>query len=77
MALPQGYADRCLVARRASRPTTTPTTVIFDLDDTLIRAHANRDAAWRDHLEEYAAAIRPHEPVTVADAISSYAARFF
>lgn len=55
---------------------TTPTTVIFDLDDPLIRADANRYAAWYDHLAGYAAAIRPHNSVKVDDNIRSRAARF-
>ena len=56
---------------------TRPSALIFDLDDTLIRAYANRGAAWRDHLVEYAAALHPHNPVHVADIISSNAARFW
>lgn len=55
----------------------TPSALIFDLDDTLIRAYANRGAAWRDHLAEYAAALHPHDTVHVADIISSSAARFW
>ena len=54
-----------------------PLAVIFDLDDTLIRAYANRDAAWRNHIVEYAAALHPHDTVSVADAISSSAVRFW
>ena len=77
MALPQGYADSRIVARRASPPMTIPTTVIFDLDDPLIWAYANRDVAWCDHLAGYAAAIRPHNPVKVPDTTSSRAARFW
>jgi putative hydrolase of the HAD superfamily len=56
---------------------TPPLALIFDLDDTLIRAYANRDAAWRDHLAGYAAALHPHDTVHVADTISSHAARFW
>jgi putative hydrolase of the HAD superfamily len=56
---------------------TTPSALIFDLDDTLIRAYANRGAAWRDHLSEYAAVLHPHDPVDVADTISSSAARYW
>lgn len=56
---------------------TTPSALIFDLDDTLIRAYANRGAAWRDHLAGYAAALHPHNPVRVADTVSSHAAHFW
>ena len=56
---------------------TTPSALIFDLDDTLIRAYANRGAAWRDHLAGYAAALHPHNPVRVADSVSSHAAHLW
>jgi hypothetical protein len=56
---------------------TTSTTVILDLDDSLIQAHTNRDVAWCDHFSGYAAAIRPYNPVKVADTILSRAALFW
>ena len=55
----------------------TPAALLFDLDDTLIRAYANRQAAWRDHLAAYATALHPHDVIRIADTISSCAARFW
>ncbi len=54
-----------------------PTALLFDLDDTLIRAYANREAAWRDHLMAYAAVLPSHDVLQIADTISSCAARFW
>ena len=54
-----------------------PRALLFDLDDTLISAYANRGDAWRSHLEGFAAALHPLESTAVAAAVAAAAARFW
>lgn len=54
-----------------------PAALLFDLDDTLISAYANRSAAWRAHLKDYGEALHPRDSAEVAEAIASAAAQFW
>ena len=54
-----------------------PTAILFDLDDTLLRAYANAEAAWASVAEELAARLHPFAPGAVARAIQAHAREFW
>ena len=43
-------------------PTQLPKAILFDLDDTLIRAYAQPEEAWTRLLHVFAAHLDAHEP---------------
>ncbi len=54
-----------------------PRAILFDLDDTLLRAYANPEAVWVAVSEELAAHLAPFAPSTVALAIQTQAREFW
>lgn len=54
-----------------------PRAILFDLDDTLLRAYANPEAVWAAVTEELGAHLHPYAPATVALAISTHANEFW
>ncbi len=56
---------------------TLPRAIVFDLDDTLLRAYARADLAWTKVAVELSALIAPYEPSAVAARIQSHASEFW
>jgi putative hydrolase of the HAD superfamily len=54
-----------------------PRAILFDLDDTLLRAYANAEAVWAAVTEELAGHLHPFAPGTVAAAIQACAREFW
>lgn len=54
-----------------------PRAILFDLDDTILRAYARPDTAWLDVAEELAAELLPLTPAAVAEATGAYAREFW
>lgn len=56
---------------------TPPRAILFDLDDTILRAYGQPEAAWLAVTNELAATLRPLSPASATRAITSYSARFW
>ncbi len=54
-----------------------PKAILFDLDDTLIAAHADPDAAWLEATGHIAGRLGPFRAVDVAAALSAVSKRFW
>jgi putative hydrolase of the HAD superfamily len=54
-----------------------PRAILFDLDDTILRAYAGADVAWLDAANEFAADLAPLSPGEVADAVVAFARKFW
>jgi len=54
-----------------------PRAVLFDLDDTLLRAYAQPERAWAKVTAEHAAELGPLDPAALADAIQAFAREFW
>jgi putative hydrolase of the HAD superfamily len=54
-----------------------PRAILFDLDDTLLRAYANAEAVWTAVTEELAGQLHPFAPGAVAAAIQTQAREFW
>jgi putative hydrolase of the HAD superfamily len=54
-----------------------PRAILFDLDDTLLRAYGRADLAWAKVTAELGAQLAPFEPADVAAAIQSHASEFW
>jgi putative hydrolase of the HAD superfamily len=54
-----------------------PRAILFDLDDTLIRAYGGAEAAWLAVAHELADELAPLAPREVADAIGAFARNFW
>jgi putative hydrolase of the HAD superfamily len=54
-----------------------PRAILFDLDDTLIRAHDGAEAAWHAVAAELAGDLAPLSPDEVANAVQAFATEFW
>jgi putative hydrolase of the HAD superfamily len=54
-----------------------PRAILFDLDETLLRAYGQPEAAWLTIAEEFAADLHPLIPAQLANAIGLYAREFW
>jgi putative hydrolase of the HAD superfamily len=72
-------ASRFAAAGSAIHPTvrTLPRAILFDLDDTLLRAYARADLAWERVTGELAEQLAPHDPAEIAARIQAEASVFW
>jgi putative hydrolase of the HAD superfamily len=54
-----------------------PPAILFDLDDTLLRAYGRADLAWAKVTRELQALLAPFDPGAIAAAIQAHAAEFW
>src|SRR5262252_6779283 len=54
-----------------------PRAILFDLDDTLLRAYVNPDRVWNAVTSELADVLAPLEPATAMAAIQAFARDFW
>jgi putative hydrolase of the HAD superfamily len=57
--------------------TPLPRAILFDLDDTLLRAYGRADLAWAKVTAELGALLAPFEPGAIASAIQAHAGEFW